>query len=564
MLIKELASLFECDKSSPESNDIGQDLLANLDEFIFRADTLSDEVLSVYKKFVPMKQDAPEKMKNELFSTIRNFAKELFVQEKYTDAIVLYRFLTVKSVLLPEDYYSLAEALYKLFAIGLSEKFIELYKSKEQNKPLLFITLANFYNLTVKDYKKAISYYEKYLEIDKTKSVVYTITANLYTKVYGYNGLKESLAYYEKAYELKPNDRLSLHSLAFGWEKLGDKNKAKKFYEELLKNNPTNTDYYNYGAFSISCGDFINGHKYFRYRFEIDDVNNKYPLPLSKKWDFKTNIKDKTLLVHYEQGFGDTLMYCRFVPLLKEYASKIILIVQDDLFELIKNSPIISDGVEIISDKDDRYPDILSDNENSHSIPKIEYDYSMGLLDAPYVLNTTIENIPFTDGYLDVDSSLIEKYRMENFPTDCNIKIGIAYSGDKNANYSNRDVDISKFEALTDMSGISFYSFQYGEESNHTKIKSLGNTFNNFSVTAAALKNMDLVISTDNVILNLAGALGVKTLALFNKQTNYRWYKFDTEDCGWYNSVKPLQNDIQDDWSNVFKYVINILSKLSK
>ena len=91
-----------------------------------------------------------------------------------------------------------------------------------------------------------------------------------------------------------------------------------------------------------------------------------------------------------------------------------------------------------------------------------------------------------------------------------------------------------------------------------------GHTFSDFTDTACAVKNMDLIISTDNVILNLAGALGVKTIGLFNKQTNYRWFKTTGSNVGWYSSVYPLQNKMQDDWSESLMQLNNIVSKVLK
>ena len=74
---------------------------------------------------------------------------------------------------------------------------------------------------------------------------------------------------------------------------------------------------------------------------------------------------------------------------------------------------------------------------------------------------------------------------------------------------------------------------------------------------------MDLIVSTDNVILNLAGALGVDTIALFNKETNYRWYQTEGENVGWYKSVKPLQAKKQNCWENVFFELVNLVKSKS-
>ena len=552
MIKEELKKLFDADIQPIEKNDIPASILNEFDNLILNLvdeEKFSSEVLDVYKKFVVMKQESPDSMKANLFTTIRNFAKDLISNNIFIEAFVLYRFLIVKSELIPDDYSTIAENLVKLNAKELAQNFMTIYASKEQNKVLMFLTLANFYNLQIGDYKKAIKYYEKYVEIDKTKSVIYSILGNLYSKVYGDSSISEQIFYFEKAYALNPTSRLVLHALAFAYEKTGNKAKANKFYKEILNNNPTEIDYYNYGAFLISCGDFIQGHKYFRYRFLIDDENLKYPIDnsISKKWDLVSDISDKTLLVHYEQGFGDTFMYCRFIPLLKKFARKIIFVVQDNLFDLIKNSPIISDGIEVLSDKT--------------SVRNIYYDYDMALLDAPFVLKTNINSIPYPQGYLTVNKQDVKNYALKYLKNTSNLKIGIAYSGDKNANYSGRDIDLKKFNIITSLENVDVYSLQVASEIDNPKIVDLGKTFNNFTDTACAIKNMDIIISTDNVILNLTGALGIKTLGLFNKQTNFRWFKTNGENVSWYNSVKPLQTSVQDDWTTVFSQVVNILSE---
>lgn len=544
---EDIKILFERDKTALKENLITQKLLEDFDDYILGlSDYISEESYSVYKKFVDMKQEAPELMKKNLFSTILNYTCEKVSQKYYAEALFLYRFLAVKSILLPDTLCKISEVLVRLENPELSLKFLNLYEKKETNKPLKFLSLANFYNLELKDYKTAIKYYENYIKIDETKPVIYTITASLYAKLYGDLSLKDQIHYFLKSYNLRPNDRLSIQGLAFCYEKLGDRENAKYFYQELLdKCNPTPTDFYNYGAFLINCGDFIDGHRYFTYRFSIDDKNFEYPLKfdIERKWDFKQDISDKTLLVHYEQGFGDTFMYCRFVPQLKNLAKKVIFVVQENLVELIAGSDFISDGIEVVP-----------------SLNGIEYDVHMALLDIPHVLKTTIDTIPFKNGYLNVDEAKIHSYAQKYLSESSNLKVGIAYHGDKNANYNGRDIDFSRFKTLLNMENIDFYSLQcdFKEEEN---IISLGATFNDFTDTACAIKNMDIVISTDNVILNLAGALGVKTFAMFNKHTNFRWYKTTGSDVGWYGSVMPIQVEENNCWSDVFSLIMNELSK---
>ncbi len=552
MDIENFKSLLNLDSVFCENTIISSEILQRIDCILKNSlNNISDESLGVYKKFVVMKQEAPEGMKKELFKVIKNYQKEKIEQKDFLDALLMNRFLIVKSKLDAQSYYYIADILLNINETELSKIFIDYYQKSETNLPLKLLTVANFYNLNLKDYKSAIKYYEQYLNIEETKPVIFTTLGNLYKKAYGDESLKEQIYYFERAYQLKPNDRLTLHSLAFDYEKIGDKKNANKYYSELLNNNPTDIDYYNYGGFLISCGDLYNGHKYLTHRFLIDDINLKYPqnLDIMKKWNFQDDISDKTILVHYEQGFGDTFMYCRFVPLLKNLCKKIIFVVQDEVFDLIKNSHLISNNIEIISSKS--------------NIQNIEYDYSIALMDLPYILKTTTQNIPFSQGYLEIDNKKINEYKEKHIKASNNLRVGIAYQGNKKANYKGRDIEFSKFSKMLDLPGIDFYSFNM-ENENDTRIKNLSQTFTNFTPTACAIKNMDIIVSTDNVILNLSGALGVKTIGLFNKYPNFRWYKLSGENIGYYSSVTPLQVEQEDLWTPIISHSINILKEYNK
>ena len=550
MITEDIEILLSNDLSPYESNDISDEILHGIDDILLsKKYDISKDAFLIYKKFTPMKQEAPDGIKMELFNAMQNYMKELFTQSKYIEALLIARFLIVKSQLSPISYYDISEILIKLNQDKLAIEFIKLYEKKETNKPLGFLTIANFYNISLCDYKTAIKYYEKYLKIDETKAVIYTIVGSLYAKAYGDFSLKDQIYYYERAYYLQPKDRLILFSLALAYEKNEDKGKAHNYYSKLIQNNPTDADFYNYGAFLISCGDLKKGHKYLTHRFKIENnINLKYPISddISKKWDLKSDISQKTLLVHYEQGFGDTFMYCRFVPMLKKYAKKIIFVVQDSLSELLKISPQISDGIEIVSDTVD--------------ISTINYDYDMALLDVPYVLGIEVEDIPYAGGYLSVPNEFVEEYKNKYIKPSKKLKVGIAYKGSEISNYEDRNIDFPRFAQLLDIDNIDFYSFEMEDEKNN-KIINLGKTFNSFFDTACAIKSMDLIISTDNVILNLAGALGVKTYGLFNKYTNFRWFNLVGDNVGWYESVKPFQVRDKDYWTPVFEQLYNILIK---
>ena len=523
-------------------------ILPRLDKLILsNIENISEETFGIYKKFQPMKQNAPIGMKNELFRAVRNFIVEKFSKDEKADTLLLSRFLVVKAELVAGDLSILAECVANFEQFDLALDFLKFYEEKESNLPLKLLTLGNFYNLKLKDYKKAIKYYEHYLKIDETKSVIYTILASLYAKAYGDLSLEDQVRYFEKAYKLKPNDRLVLHGLAFGYEKLKNLKMANKFYEKLIQNNPTETDFYNYGAFLISCGEFESGHNYFTHRFSTGDKNLEYPISYApeKRWNLKSDISDKVLLIHYEQGFGDTFMYCRFVPMMKNLAKQVIFVVQDSLYDLIKNSKIISDGVMVVSE---------CQSEN------LEYDLHMALLDTPFVLKISAQNLPLCEKYLELEDDKVKMYADKYLNKSNRIKVGICLHGNKNANYKGRDLELSKMQELFNLKDVEFYLLTEDKETEIQNLIPLGETFDSFTDTACAVKNMDVVLSTDNVILNLAGSLGVKTLGLFTKYPNFRWFKLSGNDVGWYKSVRPVQIEDFDCNSALVSNLINYIS----
>lgn len=523
-------------------------ILPRLDKLILsNSENISEETFGIYKKFQPMKQNAPIGMKNELFRAVRNFIVEKFSKDEKADTLLLSRFLVVKAELVAGDLSILAECVANFEQFDLALDFLKFYEEKESNLPLKLLTLGNFYNLKLKDYKKAIKYYEHYLKIDETKSVIYTILASLYAKAYGDLSLEDQVRYFEKAYKLKPNDRLVLHGLAFGYEKLKNLKMANKFYEKLIQNNPTETDFYNYGAFLISCGEFESGHNYFTHRFSTGDKNLEYPISYApeKRWNLKSDISDKVLLIHYEQGFGDTFMYCRFVPMMKNLAKQVIFVVQDSLYDLIKNSKIISDGVMVVSECQSK---------------NLEYDLHMALLDTPFVLKISAQNLPICEKYLEVEDDKVKMYADKYLNKSNRIKVGICLHGNKNANYKGRDLELSKMQELFNLKDVEFYLLTEDKETEIQNLIPLGETFETFTDTACAVKNMDVVLSTDNVILNLAGSLGVKTLGLFTKYPNFRWFKLSGNDVGWYKSVRPVQIEDFDCNSALVSNLINYIS----
>ena len=492
-------------------------------------------------------QKIAESDNEEYKENIRAMADDVWSQNLWLSALLIYYILLHITTFLPTDFYKFAYVLAKFGKENEAIALVDVYQNLSTNKKTTYHALANFYYCALDIPEKAIEYFEKFIELDNTNALAYNSIGHLYADINEPDALEKQLYYFKKAYELAPNDPNFVKSLLTVYEKLHDTEKVKEFYPKLMELAHTPRHALNYGLYEFSWGNIQKGCKFFQERFELEKYPVGYPkdiLTISNKWNYKDDISDKTLLIHYEEGFGDSIMYGRFLPLIKQYAKEVVLVLQDKLINLFKNSSITSDGIKIF----DNIQEALQYVGNKQYL-------HMPMMDLPYPLGVDSCFIPYDKKYL--NNSKIVELGTKSY------KIGIAYSGDISANYGGRDIELKEFYSLAKINGVQLYSFQVGEAAkalndvpSDINIIDLGKSFDDFLDTANALASMDLFVTTDNVLLNLAGALGVKTFGIFNKYPNYRWFDLSGNDVVWYKSVKPFQCVTENDWSEVMKRVI--------
>ena len=534
----------------PFEKRIPEDVYNNLENIVWEAllsQNNPEEFFAPFEFPFENLQKIAESDNEEYKENIRAMADDVWNQNLWLSALLIYYILLHITTFLPTDFYKFAYVLAKFGKENEAIALVEVYQSLSTNKKTTYHALANFYYCALDIPQKAIEYFEKFIELDNTNALAYNSIGHLYADINEPDALEKQLYYFKKAYELAPNDPNFVKSLLTVYEKLHDTEKVKEFYPKLMELAHTPRHALNYGLYEFSWGNIQKGCKFFQERFELEKYPVGYPkdiLTISNKWNYKDDISDKILLIHYEEGFGDSIMYSRFLPLIKQYSKKVVLVVQEKLVDLFKNSPIISDGIEIFSNVNDAL-NYIGKNAYLH----------MPMMDLPYPLGVDSCFIPYPDKYLQEEKQL---------EIDNNVyKIGIAYSGDVSANYGGRDIELKEFYSLAKINGVQLYSFQVGEAAkalndvpSDINIIDLGKSFDDFLDTANALASMDLFVTTDNVLLNLAGALGVKTFGIFNKYPNYRWFDLSGNDVIWYNSVRPFQCITENDWSEVMKRVI--------
>ena len=188
-------------------------------------------------------------------------------------------------------------------------------------------------------------------------------------------------------------------------------------------------------------------------------------------------------------------------------------------------------------------------------------------MSIPIVLGLDKNTISVNGGYIKPIELLREKYNNEFFNNN-KLKIAIGFRGV--AGNQKRDIPLKHLKLLDDLKNVQLYCFTKDVNDEElkcfkkNKVINIAKEFENFAHTAAALDCCDLVIASDNCILNLAGAIGKKTFGIFNYHYEFRWYDLKGENCGWFTSVKPFINNEYNDWGKTILKVIEEIKSLQQ
>lgn len=516
-----------------------------------------DRGLEIYREAISSITDEAERncVINQYINQAINYAQKLNLDKKYIEAIEQYRNIMKYSGFPINIYKNIGLCMKSIGNADLAIKFLKRFEEISPDKEDVYVYLADLTYTDIKDNRKAIEYYEKALEKNPNNFSIYNMLGHLYSTCYQDKYKDKQIEYLTKAYELAPNNRIVVKNLAYVLGKFDEVQKADEFYAKLMYLSPTHSDLHAYGAYLVRHQRFAEGFKFLQHRFQKEDLNNvAFPQLLTtkkKKWNIKFDIKDKRILVHFEQGFGDSIMFVRFIDELKKMCKEVSLVVQRQLVDLFKDSKL---GVEIYTEE---------------QIPSINYDYWIPMMDLPIVCETKPSTIPKAGGYLKVPKAKINAYKKQYINDNDKIKIGICYEGTLASKETDRDIPLSYLYPLMKLPDVEVYSFQVDDLTNQmdrvppdANLIRLGRTFKNWEDTACAMNCMDFMVSTDNGVMNLAGALGIKTFGLFNRIVEWRWFKVEGEDIAWYKSIKPFQCPTSGEWETPVSNVMEEIDKI--
>jgi tetratricopeptide (TPR) repeat protein len=348
--------------------------------------------------------------------------------------------------------------------------------------------------------------------------------------------MEASAEAYRRVIALKPDHFEAYNNLGGVLAELLRLDEAIAAYDASLSRKP---DYasaeYNKSMSLLLRGEFETGWKAFeqRKRQAVALGARSFKQPV---WLGDREIAGKTLLVHWEQGLGDTIMFCRYVKLLEREGARVLFAPQRSLRALMQGLEATAELVDV----DDA---------------SLKFDLHCPLMSLPLAFGTRLETIPAYGIYLNADAARVEAWRTR---LGAGFKIGVSWSGSAFGASIGRSAPRSLFEALR-RPGVRLVSLQKPEAGDAAPesgaIEYFGDGFDAgpdaFLDAAAVIKNLDLVISVDTAIAHLAGALGAKVWIALKRSPDWRWL-LDRSDSPWYPTARLFRQRAIDDWSAPF------------
>lgn len=360
----------------------------------------------------------------------------------------------------------------------------------------------------------------------------------------------------ERALALKPVYPFAVYNRGNALRDLGRYAEALESYAQAQQLAPGYARaYWNEALCRLMIGDFAEGWRKHEWRWQTDTFTSPYRNFAQPLW-LGQPLAGATLLLHAEQGFGDTVQFCRYTEAVAARGARVVLEVQPALVTLLGTLPGVAHIV-------------------AHGDPLPPFDWQCPLLSLPLALGTTLDTIP-PPPMLPVDAERAAFWHTipnttptENLDaaTSPRPRIGLAWSGNvSHVNDKRRSLPLARMASVLDPR-LQFISLQKEVRDSdmpalmaHPQIVDPREWLGDFADTTALLSTLDLVITVDTVIAHLAGALGKPVWLLLPYKADWRWL-LGRDDSPWYPTLRLFRQPYPDGWDNVLAEVRRALAE---
>ncbi|MET3823184.1 tetratricopeptide (TPR) repeat protein [Burkholderia sp. PvR073] len=390
----------------------------------------------------------------------------------------------------------------------------------------------------LKRYDEALASYDAALARDARFAEAWTNRGSVLQDLHRYD---EATASLDRAVALRPEHAtnwLNRGNLHFETARTDD---ALAAYDRAIALHPDYAEaHFARASLYLIEGDFARGWPEYEWRLR-DAQLARHDRPFTQPaWRGDTPLDGRTVLIHAEQGFGDTLQFCRYVPLMAERGARVVFEVQPPLRALMAS---LHGATHVIA----------------RGEPLPAFDCQAPLLSLPHAFRTDEATIPRGGAYLHADSQRTREWDAllgeRRRP-----RIGLAWAGNpEHRNDHNRSIDFARFEPLFDLD-VDWISLQKPvRESDHAllanaPVRRVDDELGDFADTAALIGALDLVIAVDSAVAHLAGALGAPVWVLLPDPAEWRWMR-ERGDSPWYPSAWLFRQPAPGNWADVIDAV---------
>lgn len=430
---------------------------------------------------------------------------------------------------------------------------VPLYQEALQRNPRMSAAFNNLGHALRKSGRQAeaLEAFTKVIELEPDLAEGYY---NLGSTCRDMERFEAAVGWLSKAIELNPDYAEAWNNLALTCKNCGDFSRALAYFNRALDINPNlAVAHWNRGFVHLLNGDWRQGWKDFEWRFGIPERRSLYPHNINGPlWDGRP-IPGKTLLVHDEQGLGDTFQFLRYLPWVRRRCGRLILETRQELLELLRRRTCID---EIIIRRPDRPPDAPFD----HYIP---------LMSLAGITGTTVDSRTYDGPYV-IPPQERTAYWQGRLSSGA-LNVGLVWAGrPEHANDKNRSCTLDILKPLFDLGQIRYHGLQKGPAGHPSQWADISSNFinlgaelNNFADTAGLLANLDVLITVDTSVAHLAGAMGRPVWLMVPYIPDWRWGLRGTT-TPWYPSMTLFRQHRPNDWSSVIEAICRGLVKKTK
>jgi len=414
-------------------------------------------------------------------------------------------------------------------------------------RPDLIEALTNRGNALngLKRYEEALASYDRAIACQPSHAGAHY---NRGTTLHKMKHYQEALASFDRAIQLQPAYPEAFSNRGATLWELKRHDEALESYDRAIAIEPEFPEaHWNAASLSLLTGDFARGWAEYEWRW-------KYQIMALARRDFiqplwrGEPIEGKTILLHSEQGLGDAIQFCRYVPLVAACGARVIIEIDGRLRHLMSS---LDGAAQIIS--------------AGEALP--EFDVHCPLLSLPRAFNTLLETIPSATPYLRASPELLTKWSVRLGPKR-GLRVGLIWSGNPAHHRDQaRSIELSTLTPLLN-ADATFFSLQKDPRpadaavlAGRRDVIRIADELGDFSDTAAVMEQLDLIISVDTSTVHLAGALGRPVWILLPYLPDWRWL-LDRDTSPWYPTARLFRQNETRQWDTVIPRVQAALSEM--